>query len=241
VSCQPELVTGYVDAALDSDVQVEIEQHLATCSGCAAQAESERALRRRLLGLLHPPLPAEIEAHVQQRLRRPRRVRMWPALVPLAAMAAVLLLWARQHPQFVAWEMARDHEHCFSRDALPAKVWAEDRETVLRWFENQGTHMPVIPERSGAFRLIGARYCSLPDLTRTGHVYYRSDKHVLSLFVVPRSIGERAPERYVVRGHIVEVARLGDLTVGVVGDENSEVEAFANSFRTTRAALSPLP
>jgi hypothetical protein len=241
MSCQPELVTGYVDAALDAPARAEIEAHVAACPGCAAQVEAERELRRRLLGLLHPPLPAELPARVQQRLQARRRVPVFRLLVPLAAMAAVLFIWARQHTQFVAWEMVRDHEHCFGRERLPATVWAEDRESVMRWFEARGTRMPVIPEQSGAFRLVGARYCKWLDFTRSGHVYYRSDKHTLSLFVVDRRIGERTGARYEIRGHLVELAQLGELTVGVVGDEKDDVEAFTNSFRTTRAELTGVP
>jgi anti-sigma factor RsiW len=234
--CQPERVTGFVDAALEPAERAETEAHLVECEACRAQAEAERALRRRLLALPAPPLPAAVERNVR-RVSARRRVPVVRWLVPLAAAAALTLLAVRQSAPLLAWQMARDHHHCFGRERLPAKVWAEDSETVMRWFEGQGTRVPVLPESAAGFHLTGARYCPFPDLTRAAHVYYRSEKSVLSVFIVARGLtAEETPIE--ARGQIVDLTRFGDITIGVVGERREDVETFARTFRTSRASLS---
>ncbi len=235
MTCQPELVTGFVDGALEEPLRKEIETHLAGCAACRQQAYDERAVRRQLLGLLHPPLPAGLEARVRGRLAKRRGPRLWRVLVPLAAAAGVLLMVGRASPRFVAWELARDHDHCYGYETLGFQIESEDAETVMRWFERQGTRMPVLPYSAGGLELMGARYCPLPDFSYSAHVFYgRGGKHPLSLFVLGRAI---APEdvQLEARGHIVHIARLGETTVGLVSDSEAEVDAFVRTFRTSRA------
>lgn len=237
MSCPVERVTGYVDGALEPPEREEIETHLGSCESCRAQVESEREVRGRLLSLLHPPMPASVEEHVRARLWARPRVRFARILLPLAAAAAIAVVWARQQPRFVAWEMARDHAHCFDKPALPAQVWVEDAETILRWFEKQGTAMPVIPDRAGGYAIVGGRYCPFPDLTRAAHLYYkREDKRSVSVFVVNRRLSGADPSLLVSGGNVVHIGRVGHLTVGLVGEEKEDVEAFAETFRTSVAS-----
>jgi anti-sigma factor RsiW len=238
--CRPEQVTGFVDGALDESAGREMEAHLATCEGCRQQADSERLLRSRLLGLLHPPLPAGLDARVRERLVAPRRPSWGRRLVPLAAMAAVLLLTLRSTARFVAWELARDHDHCFGRDSLPSEVASDDAETVMRWFEARGTRVPVLPGDVQGLELVGARYCWMPDLSRAVHVYYRrAKKGPLSVFVLSRGIGKATPVRLSVNGHFVQMVRQGDRTVGLVADREEDLDAFAHALTTTRASIRP--
>jgi hypothetical protein len=235
MSCQPEQVTGYVDGALEASERAQIESHLAECATCRKQADEERALRSRLLGLLHPAVPTGLETRVRSRLAKRRRVRLVRLLLPLTAAAAVLLMMARTSSRFVAWELARDHDHCYGYEALGYQIESEDAETVMRWFENQGTRMPAVPSSAGDLELMGARYCPLPDLSYSAHLFYgRGDKHPLSLFVLGRRL---SPEDVQVeaRGHVVRIVRIGETTVGLVGDRQEDVDNFVRTFRTSRA------
>src|SRR5687768_14806432 len=173
MSCQPENVTGFVDGALDEALSAEVESHLAACEPCRKQADGERALRSRLLGLLHPGLPADVEAAVHRGLMaRPRRV-FWPSvLLPLAAVLLLAVLAVRRSPHVVAWEMARDHDHCYGFETLGLQVESEDPETVMRWFEDDGMRMPVLAAEAAGHELVGARYCLMPDLSRAAHIFY---------------------------------------------------------------------
>jgi anti-sigma factor RsiW len=237
-SCNPELVTGYVDGALDGAAQTEMETHLGICDHCREQAEGERTLRSRLLGLLHPPLPGGLDGRVRQQLVPLRRVSLLRLLIPVAAMAAVLLVSIRGTARFVAWEMARDHDHCFGRESLPAQVSSDDAETVMRWFEAQGTRVPVLPSEIEGLELLGARYCRMLDFSQTAHVYYRrAQKGPFSVFVLGRGIGSTEPLRLHANGHIVQLLRRGNRTLGLVTDREEDLDAFTHALATTEAGL----
>src|SRR3970282_1915175 len=125
LSCDPERVPGFVDGELDAQARAAVAAHLETCPACRAQAEAERALRARLRSLPGPELPAGLGVRVLE------AKRLRPSGFPAAArwalpLAAVLLLgvWLRGYAPFVAWDLARDHDKCFSRRPLPAKLWS---------------------------------------------------------------------------------------------------------------------
>jgi hypothetical protein len=105
----------------------------------------------------------------------------------LALVAGTLFLfglWARGLPAFVAWEVAGDHQRCFGRRHLPARVWSSDPAEVQDWLESRGTPAPPLPSEAGQAALVGARYCPLSDRV-AAHVYYGGDGSGLgSVFVL---------------------------------------------------------
>ena len=130
MTCNPELGTGYVDGALDEATRAAVEAHLAGCPSCTAQVEFERALRLRLRGLAAAePRPALI-ADVRRRLRPPQ-LSASRILLATAAGLALMFLWGRGSGTFVAWELAWDHGHCFSKRVL-ASVRSASLEEVWR-------------------------------------------------------------------------------------------------------------
>ena len=240
MSCEPERVTALVDGALEGEERARIEAHLTECEACRVQAADERALRTRLRALPAPELPFGLEQRVRAKLRRRPR---WPgavrALVPLAAVL-VLALWARGYAPFVAWELSRDHEHCFSMPRLPAQVWASEPDLLAAWFDEQGDRLPLLPSTAGGLALVGGRHCWLPDVSRAAHIYYASEDHELSVFIVPH--GVRMSDDFATSsgGNAVALVRLGSRVVGVVGEDHGEVSAFVTGLRTSVAALGDL-
>jgi len=232
VSCNPERVTAYVDGVLDAADGPELAAHLAECPGCQAQVEAERELRARLKALPPPSPDPALEARVRAALR-PRRRRPASWLLPLAAGLIALLAWARGATPFVAWELSRDHDHCFGRRRLPAQVWSSDAVRVAEWFEGQGTSVPVIPEAAGGLELVGARYCGLLD-RRVAHLYYSNGDHHLSLFLVPGPVRDAEREMRP-RGNFVRLMRVAGTTVGLVSEEEGSVEAFRHALSSTVA------
>jgi predicted anti-sigma-YlaC factor YlaD len=237
LSCDPERVTGLVDGELDPETTAAVAAHLETCPACRAQAEAERELRARLAGLAAPALPEGLEAHV----RRASRVR--PRAVPAAArwalpLAAVLLvgIWLRGYAPFVAWDLARDHDKCFARQPLPAKLWSDEPRAVGDWFEQQGSHLPALPGQVGALSLVGARYCPLASLSLAPHVYYASATSHVSVFVVPQ--GVRFDGRFAgrPRGDAVRLLRVEGEVVGIVAEREADVRAFETALRPVLAA-----
>jgi anti-sigma factor RsiW len=232
LSCDPERVTAYVDGALDEAQRAEIEAHLAGCATCREQEGFERGLRARLQAL--PPVepPPGLEGRLRRRLRRRSPLRF---VLPLAA-ALLLALWVRGSSPFVAWELALDHRHCFGKETLPAQVWSSDPQAVARWFESQGTQLPLIPAAAAGLDLVGARHCPLPDISKVAHVYYAGTARHLSLYVVPRKLRGESGWSGVAGGQVVSVLRAGGVQVALVGDTRDDVTAFERALSTRVAS-----
>jgi anti-sigma factor RsiW len=234
VSCEPERVTGWVDGALDATAMAGMEAHVAACAVCREQAEAERDVGAKLRALPVPEPRPGFEALVRRQLQQARpRSRRWA--IGLAASIVLMALWFRGSVPFVAWELSGDHGHCFSQPRLPAKVWGDDPEDVIRWFEAQGTRMPPLPRRVGELELVGGRYCPLVD-RRVAHVYYSSQKgHPVSVFIVsgPARFDEQWSGKS--RRRAVRLFHSASATVAVVSDEAEEADAFRKAFSTTMA------
>jgi len=237
VSCAPERVTGFVDGELAPAEAAALAAHLETCDACRAQAEAERGLRARLRALPLRELPSGLEARV--RSARPGRAGVLRAArrlsLPLAAVL-VLGVFLRGHASVVAWDLARDHDKCFSRRPLPAAVVSGDPEVVGAWFAERGTRLPRVPAAVGELRLVGARYCPLATLAEAPHLYYASAESHVSIFVVPHRVrlADRLATR--ARGDAVRLLRLEGEVVGLVGEREADVGAFESELRPLMAA-----
>ena len=241
MSCDPVRITGYVDGALAPAERAQVEAHLHTCPSCRAQADAERALRARLLGLPHPDFPVPLESSVRARLvHAPQPRRPWRVLLPLAAALVLALFWVRGMPGLIASELAWDHGHCFGKEKLPAKVWSGDPAVIERWFGDQGTQVPRAPESVAGMTLVGARYCLLMD-RRVAHLYYADTEHRLSLHVVPGPVRFEWPQRRERMGRTVHLLRTGGLAVGITSEDPDAVDAFARALSVQMAGVDPLP
>jgi len=237
VSCDREQVTALVDEALGRSAREAVEAHVAGCEECRAQLADERALRARLREIPAPELPSGLAERVRRQVGRQRWTsRMTRVGLPLAA-ALVLALWARGFAPFVAWELSRDHTHCFGMATLPAEVLESEPERLAAWYEERGDELPLLPARVGDLSLVGGRYCALPDVSFAPHVYYTSYDDELSVFVVKH--GVRMPDDYRrwARGNAVALVRVGGAVVGVVGEDEESVGSFVSRLRTSIAAL----
>jgi anti-sigma factor RsiW len=234
VSCEPEKVTAYVDGALDAMESARISAHVDKCGECGAQAAFERGLRRSLAVLPAPELPELLTARVRRAIAPARRASPLRWLVPMAAGVFALLLWAHSAPAVVATQLAWDHDHCFGKPRLPAKVWTADPDTMVSWLEGEGTRAPNLPEHVGELELVGGRHCPLGD-RRVAHVYYTGGDHQLSVYVVPGWL-RLGQSRQMTRGDkTVRLLRTGGLTVGLVSEQPQAVEAFERALTITVA------
>jgi anti-sigma factor RsiW len=231
--CAPEKVTALVDGALDEPSRRALEEHILGCEACRDQEAFERGLHARLRALPPPALPAGLEERVQERVARSGRPRS-AAWLALAAGLMLAVLWGRGAAPFLAWELWRDHHHCFDRTQLPAQVWTEDPGQIATWFRERGTELPSVPAAVGDLELVGGRHCPLLD-RRVAHLYYANRAHHVSLFVVggPARVG-RGYE-VTLRGNPIRLMRTAGVVVGVVGDDAETVDAFRRAFATTVA------
>ncbi len=235
MTCRPELVTGFVDGVLSPAERAGVEEHLAACPSCRDQVDFERSLGPRLRALPSPEPRPELLPAVRRRLAAARSPRPWR--LPATAAVVGLLLWGRGASPFVAWELARDHDHCFSQSQLPARIWSSDPIEVAQWFEDQGTAVPQLPEGRRGLSLVGARYCPLVDRL-AAHVYYANDDRRLSVFVIS------GPARFSgyelgteARGREVRLLRSAGMTVALVSEHSEDVAAFREHFTTSTALL----
>ena len=175
-----------------------------------------------------------MRVQISETRRRGRRP-LWLAL-PVAA-AVALALWSRGLAPLVAWELARDHRHCFGLASLPAQVRSAEPAVVADWFDRQGTPVPAVPAMLAGARLVGARYCYLPDVSAAAHLYYSGTPRPLSLFVLAH--GARFEDGYTTAsgGRIVALVRVDGRAVGVVGDSASDVDAAVRRLRGGAVAV----
>lgn len=169
----------------------------------------------------------------------PPRGREGTRAVVVAAAALVLLgLWLRGLPAFVAWEVARDHQRCFGRRLLPARVFSSDPAEVRDWLESKGTRTPLLPSHANEAELVGARYCPLADRV-AAHVYYGGGgEGLVSVFVLsgPARIGDGWSGMS--RGLHVRLLRAAGRPLAIVGESERDVVATARAFTLTVAESS---
>lgn len=237
MSCDREQVTALVDEVLGDSAREAVEAHVAGCEACRGQLADERVLRARLRELPAPELPFGLEQRVRRQLGRHRWTsRLTRIALPLAA-ALVVALWARGYAPFVAWELSRDHAHCFGMEPLPAEVLDSDPERLAGWYGEHGDRLPLLPARVGDLSLVGGRYCPLPDVSFAPHLYYTSNDEQVSVFVVRHGVRMSDDFRRRARGNAVALLRVGEAIVGVVSEDEESVGRFVSRLRTSVAAL----
>jgi anti-sigma factor RsiW len=237
VSCDRERVSALVDGALEGPERELVESHVGACDACRVQVAEEEALRASLRALPPPELPFGLEQKVRARLRRGRGASALTRGVLALAAVLVSALWIRGYAPFVAWELSRDHNHCFGMHEVPAQVWASEPTLVADWFQENGARVPLLPASVGPLSLLGGRFCALPDISHAAHVYYASDKDQVSVFAVPHDVRMQGDFSSRTRGNVVTLLHLGSHVVAVVGDDEELVVSFARRLRTSVARL----
>jgi hypothetical protein len=167
---------------------------------------------------------------------RSRRRGLLRASVLVAAALVVVGPWVRGLPSFVAWEVARDHQRCFGRRQLPARVWSSDPAEVRDWLESRGTPTPFLPSHANDAELVGARYCPLADRV-AAHIYYGGGgEGLVSVFLLSGPARVRDGWSGTARGLHVRLVRAAGRTLAVVGESEADVTAAARAFTMTVAA-----
>jgi len=169
---------------------------------------------------------------------RPRGGRF--ATFAVLVLLLAVLSWARGLPGFIAWQVAHDHERCFGRRHLPARVFSDDPDDVRGWLESRGTPVAPLPRREGRVEIAGARYCPLQDRV-AAHVYFVGEDASVSVFVLsgPVRIGNDWEGQS--RGLSVHLVRSAGRVLAVVGEHERDVEAVARAFARSLARASPPP
>ncbi len=203
------LLDAYIDGELGIERSLELEQHLATCSGCAAALASRRALGAALREKLdYHRAPLALHRAIHDELRRaeaapggtPVTRRLPPAWM---RMAASLILVAGLSSALTYYGMPRDG------DIVPDQVFASyvrgvqsgdrlvdvassDQHTVKPWLDARlDFAVPVKDLASEGFPLAGGRVDYI-DGRMVAALVYHARKHVITLFIWP-SDGKAKP------------------------------------------------
>ena len=168
----------------------------------------------------------------------PRRAKPVHVLAVVGLALGALALWARGLPAFVAWEVAADHQRCFGRRQLPARIWSSDPAEVRDWMESRGTPTPLLPSEAGTAEIVGARYCPLEDRV-AAHVYYAGQGGMVSVYVLSGPVRIADGWSGTSRGLNVRLLRAVGRYVAVVGGSAADVAAAARAFASTVATARP--
>src|SRR5260370_68191 len=189
------LMDAYADDELDPLRSAEAEQHLQTCSACAAAYENLLALKRST-SAAYFTAPDELREKVRTALRNartpetfsPKRdFRPW-LLSGLAIAASVLLgfflgqnLPRRSSDQTLLAEMIDSHVRSLVGTHL-VDVVSSDQHTVRPWFEGKLDFAPPVEDLSGhEFPLVGGRVEYIGGRPVAALVYQRR-KHFIDFF-----------------------------------------------------------
>lgn len=157
-----------LSAYLDGEVQFEqgnaLEQHLRTCTECAAEVASMLSVRRAMRAARTRFTPsAQFRQKIQSQIAPKRRSFRAFGFLPVAwaavAILFVALVWSQQNTlQGDAFREVADLHTGDLASTNPYDVISSDRHTVKPWFQG---HIPFafnLPEFAGTeFTLLGGR------------------------------------------------------------------------------------
>ncbi len=185
---------AYVDGELPVNESQSIQEHLATCHQCAAEALGRMQIKQatRAAGMRFSP-SAEFRQRVQQSIA-PKRPRVSfftrPALI--IAVAAVLVLAIAVPSAIMVRNSAREQTLAQLLDmhvgalasANPVDVVSSDRHTVKPWFQGKLPFTFNLPElQASQYSLVGGRLVYFQS--RPGaQLIYELRKHEFSVFIV---------------------------------------------------------
>jgi len=202
------LLHGYLDSELDAQRSAEFEQHLETCTQCAAQLEAQEGLRATLKSAqLYETAPAGLARKVARQIDAARqseeRTTWWPAWWRTMALATAAVLVGAV-ASFFAYKTVKVNtspQNAIIAEAIDAHirslqpahlmdVESTDQHTVKPWFDGKLDYIPPVKdEAESGFPLIGGRLDALGGRSVAALVYGRR-KHLINVFAWPATDNE---------------------------------------------------
>ena len=187
------LLAAYLDGEVPSEQANALEQHLRTCTACAAEVAGLLSARRAMRAAKTRFTPsAQFRQKIQSQVAPKRRTFTAFGLLPMAlaalAMLVVALVWSHQRTlQTDAFREVADLHTGDLASANPYDVVSSDRHTVKPWFQG---HIPFafnLPEFTGTeFTLLGGRLVYLHQQP-AAQVIVGMRQHKISLLILQDS------------------------------------------------------
>ena len=191
------LLAAYLDGEVQSEQGNALEQHLRTCTECAAEVASMLSVRRAMRAAKTRFTPsAQFRQRIQTQLApKHRSFRAFGFLpVALAALAflVVALVWSHQNTlRADAFREVADLHTGDLASTNPYDVVSSDRHTVKPWFQG---HIPFafnLPEFTGTeFTLLGGRLVYLHQQP-AAQVVVGMRQHKISVLILQDSGADR--------------------------------------------------
>ena len=200
----------YLDDELDVSRSLELEQHLESCSECAAALQEARQLSHAVRDSgVYGAMPKGLTTRVRDAVMKEARVSETPALTEIptftpafrrrawmAATAAIVLgafaaFWVSHvtqssQPTAFIQEVLDNHVRSLMASHL-VDVPSSDQHTVKPWFDGKVDFSPpVVDLGDNGFELVGGRLDYI-DGRPVATVVYRRRQHVINVFMWPDS------------------------------------------------------
>ena len=242
------LLHALLDDELDAGHARDVEAHVATCPGCAAQLRQFRALRTAM-----SDKELRFSAPVSLRTRLDAVIPTAPLPVPSrrmllkgfalgsmvsAAVAASLVITVvrSDQDQRVFGEVVSAHLRSLQAEHL-TDVQTSDQHTVKPWFNGRlDVAPPVVDLTAQGFMLIGGRL-DYVDGRAVAAIVYQRRNHVINLFVAQGAGSERGAKAETVQGFNIRFWSEQGLNFWAVSDLNTEdLQDFVEKFQRTARA-----
>jgi len=234
-----QVLDAYVDGELDPATVAELDEHLASCTACAALRAERLALGAEIrAAAAYHPAPPGLRATIERSLPRPERAASrqpsWTIAGALAAGAAVTglaagLFLGRLPPADPALdEVVASHVASLAPDRKLVDVASSDRHVVKPWFAGRSDFAPLVRDLSrDGFQLLGARFDHVGG-RQAAAVVYKLRNHYINLFAW-RGSGDDAPVEFTTaRGFAVATWTAGGVRFAAISDlEASDLARFA--------------
>jgi anti-sigma factor RsiW len=228
------LLHALIDGELDAGHAREVEAHIATCAGCAAQLREFAEFRNKLTpSAMRFAAPAGLRARIEGKLPQPRAAvasrrsvikgfSVGAAVSALAASGLLVMVMRTDDERRVLGEVVSAHLRSLQAEHL-IDVQSSDQHTVKPWFNGKLDVAPPVADLTAlGFTLLGGRL-DYVDAKPIAAIVYRRRIHVINLFCAPApGSAKRSAAMESLHGFNVRRWTENGLNLWAVSDINAE-------------------
>ena len=239
-----ETLAAYLDGEVHPEQGNALEQHLRSCTECAAEIASMVSMRRAIRAARTRFTPSadfrrKIQSQVVPARRTLRAFSAWSVAIAALAILLLTLVWTRQSVMRAdAFREVADLHIDDLASANPYDVISSDRHTVKPWFQGRIPFAFNLPELAGTeFTLLGGRLVYLHQQP-AAQVVVGVRQHKISVLIVqePGALASGFPlsgGADVRDSFNVETWNSHGLRFFVIGDaEKAEIQRLAGSLES---------